>query len=533
MEPHVHSESTAQWGRGRMAAHLQATHGMQVPMAWDNGKLHQVHLDAHQAAKRATSTQPEAEEAVPVPRHSHGDIARLHDTAPRSAVIAHLMEVHGLTPDEMSDEIYSQHARAHLTQPTQAKEADMTQTPPAPVPADADDGPRKLYEASDKAWNVSWDDLDQEARDTWRAEDARQTLVTAVVPGSAGYERRKRPVGSVPSREHGDQHAERRIMVDRFTAAMAGLDFERDWAADDGIGANARGALRITFQRAAEQLLYTLERGGLLPFGPLTEAEQANLERLEEEIRSARAVAETEREAGAEARRQMGEQQRSMQDMARALASAEAERDGLLSQMSIDQREHGASLDAVQRALDVARAERDDLARRNAELEAEVQRVGTGNQRNVGSIDALEEQLAEVTDERDRAQQRLMEKLTEVGRMRDERDEARRVLDNTVRRLAERTAVLDTGRSQLTAWITELQQLTPDPTWHEIQASQVAERLGKILGGVASVSTGSDQGGDVPVTPLMSLAEIAERLEGVREEDDLAWARKFAEGGEA
>lgn len=57
MSDHVHPDSTIHWGRVLMTHHLAKEHGMTVPMTWDNGMLHQKHLEAHTQTEEQPMTQ--------------------------------------------------------------------------------------------------------------------------------------------------------------------------------------------------------------------------------------------------------------------------------------------------------------------------------------------------------------------------------------------------------------------------------------------------------------------------------------------
>jgi hypothetical protein len=490
MRPHVHDESESasggdhlhRWDVTRMRKHLRNVHDIQIPMFWDIGRLHQAHLEDHHTIPGWT--QP----------------------------------------------------------PAKAKEAPMTQTDTT-RPADADDGPRKLYEADKYSDAPGWDDVDQEERDFWRAEYAKKQLADATAP-------RPIPRQHTPEAKTEERHADHRIMVDRVTAVMAGLDFDREWAADDGIGPNARGALRVTFQRAAEQTLAWLERGGLAVIPGYLELLN---ERVLQERDEARRQAALEKEAGAEARRQMGEQQRAMQEMAEAremaesiqheleevnesfrsrvvglearLAESEQRRQGLFQEMGEIRRQ----LDEKHQALEQAALAYDRMNRQRVVTEQELREQLEEAQREVTAARRLQleaqDERDEARDERDRAQQQLMEKLTEAGALREEWDQARKVLDKTVRRLAERTQALDEGRGKLQQLITSLR----DTGW---EGSTVFQRLEAILDEPVSTVTEASQ---APVEPT------EEHRENMREDiaellrfgaDDLAWARRFAEGGE-
>lgn len=544
MGAHVHDGSISGWGWGRIAPHLAEEHGIQVPMIWTLGQAHEAHLKAHIA--------PQAEEAPMTQTTPHEHTAAEHrGDGPELA--QHLGKDHGYHSSNDLENFVVTHRKLHA-------EADSVMRP-----SDADDGPRKLYEESDERKNlgVTWNGLGQESRDFWRAEYAKKQLTAAVEqvgsrmgePDEAArvlwatetgrpeaswsdvshdvrehYRRkiRQRQIGyGAASREHEERHANRRIMVDRFTAAMAGLNFDQDWAADDGIGPNARGALRLTFQRAAEQLLYTLERGGLLPYGPLDDGEQEAFTRLMDEKNAAvRARIDAERHVG-DLRAQMAGQQRSLQEMAgvqadldRQLQMALSQKDGLFSEMG-----------EIRQQLEKAVRDRTETGVAFDRMNA--QRVATEQE--------LREKLAEATDERDRAQQALMAKLTEVAALREERDTLQQGLvhmtaerDGLARKLHGRTQALDEGRAKLRALVKELR----DTGWEQ---SSVFQRLTEILIPVGQAVTEMVEDESVSTVTEASQAPgpvvVHGDTAGIRHvevgEDNLLWARRFAEGGDA
>lgn len=571
---HFHDhDGVSTWGADMMRTHLRVDHDLTPPMSWETGRLHQAHLEAHQgAAAPATEKkceayygvgdgtaatcqrpaghpeisedgighspfpiriQPKAEEA-PMQIHDHDVMP-----ARSPALYRHLREKHGISlgsGDETRDNPVQIHGRAHGV---------SREMPTPDRPADADDGPRKLYAAANYSGALGWNEVGPKERDLWRVKYAKQQLAGAVnrttlrEQDSEWDARQQEAVDDADealAEEDVKAQGQHQIMVDRVICAMTGVHFDT-WVLDENL--NLRGALRGTHGKLAEGVLYNLERGGLMPFGPLTAIEQGALNQLREERRTA----QTERDAAlgeaGEARRQMAEQQRALQEMAEAQAGSEALvhdleqiSNGLREQLAIDQREHGASLDAVQRRLeeseqrrqglfqemgeirrqlDEAVAERDLLRQDKARLKADLEQMATGNQRNIAAIDALEADLADARDERDRAQQALMAKLTEAAELREERDRIRRDLGGLI-------AVL-----RSTGW----------------KGSTVFQRLEKILAGPVSTVTGASQApaeqptlirGDTSGIRHITLEEARAEDEG---EDDLSWARRFAEGGDA
>lgn len=557
MGAHVHDESESasggdhlhRWAAPRMARHLREVHGLTPPMSWDIGRLHQAHLEDHQRGIgfAVPPTDPfadaEAEEApmTQTPHmHAPGD-PKVIQRGP--ALSRHLGEKHGIHNSNELADMRTLHIDAHREMQTASGELEY----PADHPAAAADQPIPGVQAPSpaavermEAGLYEGTPLEADARALWAQETGRPVDAWEGTSRDVRehYRRkvRQRQIGyGAASAEHAERQEDYAVIRDRIIAAMAGVDFDRDWAADSGMGPNARGAIRKAYGEAAEKTMTWLERGGLA-------AIPGYLDLLNERVRR-------ERDEAVRDRTQTG-----------------VELDRLREQMGIDQRDHGASLDAVQRQLEESErrrhglfaemeqirqrlamtqtastnlqeqlagatkaykalaarrnevleqlgevaGERDDLARRNEELEAEVQRVATGSQRNVGSIDALEEELADARDEREHAQQALMAKLGEAGQLREERD-------SLARKLAARTQALDTGRGKLRTLVYEL----GDSGW---KGSTVYRRLAEIL--AESVSTVTE------ASPVPAEPTDQPPLEAEIYQDDLLWARRFAAGGE-
>lgn len=153
----------------------------------------------------------------------------------------------------------------------------------------------------------------------------------------------------------------------------------------------------------------------------------------------------------------------------------------------------------------------------------------------VSTADDLRVQLRLLTEERDRLDRQLQMALSlkdqavealsmtqtastnlqqQVRALQEANDRQVHAITALERRLEARTAALEEGRRKLLSLINELKTTG----W---EGSVIFQRLVGIVGG--DVSTG-----DVPVTR----EEIATRLAGVREEDNLDWARKYAAGGQ-
>lgn len=291
MKPHVHDESESasggdhlhRWNLTRMARHLRDVHGMTVPMFWDLGRAHQAHLESHQT--------PTPEEApVPEPHDHGGSVADWHSNTDRRSVAYHLNEVHGLETDDIDvREIYGQHSALHGPEPKpepkseaarhyhqhgmaemhrQGSEAmrfhlradhgmargpaNFAEAHEAAHAGHIEQQAIELYVDSADGSQPDWDDLGAEERDRFReiASDKLSPQETAELLGVINKAIHPEPV--------------RQILVDRLICAMAGVDFDRDWAADDGLGQAGRYAMRAPYQAPAERLLAWMERGGAM-----------------------------------------------------------------------------------------------------------------------------------------------------------------------------------------------------------------------------------------------------------------------------
>lgn len=417
MSDHVHERSPRDLSTAAMRRHLRIEHGLGTPMTWDDDKLHEAHLKAHQTPEEA----PVAEHP-----HEHGDIARFHETTDRRSVAYHLDEAHNI-PREAIDarEIYSQHASLH--------------------PMKSETEVRTFIG-------------DQEITD----------LVAVDTPRKAT----------------GDEQ----VMRDRLICAMAGVDFDRDWAADSGMGPSGRDALRQAYRSPANRLLDWIQRGGILEIEPVRQ-----LARDYDEARGALQQTTEERDTVIEQLAVTGRQ----------LTEAKAERNLL--------REDKARLKA---GLEESERRRTGLFEELGEVRAELEQCANGRQRNIGAIDALEAELEET-------RQRLGAALEAGSILERQRDEAQaelaelkgrwdRVVPHLEARLIGRTQALANGQAALGELLSDLKR----DGWDE---STVFQRLELILKGVVP---------HAPVDPAITIprldfATTGELIEETRRRIDL------------
>jgi len=382
MRQHVHDESESasggdhlyRWGADRMRRHLRDVHEMTIPMSWDLGRLHQAHLESHQA--------PEIEEtSVPdLPDHSHGDLARWHDTTPDAVLAGHLRQDHGIDTGTTSS-WHGLHARAHAHGDAAARQLAQEEAEPQARTVRHNHGSvadwhsnadrRTLAYHLNEAHGLATSDID--VREVYAQHIALHSAAPSTDPEDA-------------AEEEVQADGQRRILVDRIIAAMAGVDFDRDWAADDGLGRAGRYALRAPYQAPAERLLEWLRRGGLAAIpGYLDLLNQEAVEERDAALAAGRASEDKVRELVTQAR----EAQRAMQEQAQAVGEAES----LVH----------------------------DLEEINNQLRSD---------------------LADARDERDRAQQALMAKLTEAGELREQRDTFQSANSEQARMIHEKNAQL-------------------------------------------------------------------------------------------
>src|SRR3954467_5049023 len=297
MGVHVHDpfqdEHIERWGAERMRRHLRDVHEMgQLPMAWDIGRLHQAHLDAHQAVKRAASPEPEAEDPqvcgafYGLGGGLAGQCARPVNHPPISVDgIGHNQQpipiqttACGVVSDDYPTELICEYPAGHGPvhpnddpdeEPmdhgapskggwfnifTTAEEAPMAQTTPHEHTAAEHRGGPELAQHLGKIHGYhSSNDLEDFGVTHRRLHAEQRTTL-----------REQDPEWDARQQESVRQDEDRRVTVDRIICTLAGLDFDSDWAADSGIGPNARGAVRKVYVEQAEKLLTWLERGGAM-----------------------------------------------------------------------------------------------------------------------------------------------------------------------------------------------------------------------------------------------------------------------------
>ncbi|HEX8321665.1 MAG TPA: hypothetical protein VF632_25010 [Longimicrobium sp.] len=295
----------ANWGWGQMVRHLKDEHGTDIPMFWSLSDAHLAHLKAHQSAT------PEETPMLPIPHeHNHG-LTDFHADRSATVLAGHLETDHGIDTVGLDhNAMKNAHVFSHQENP---QVSDVSTTPETRV---------KLRD-QDPEWSAA------------QAEDERQHEIDAVY-------------------------------LDRVVCAMTGLDFDRDWAADDGIGPSGRGAMRRVYTEPAKRLMAALSQGDLIGLLDTTvkrwlaERDRA-LDQLDE--------AQVKR---SEALRGQHEQQRALEEMAGALTRAEAERDE-----AIDVRDRAqAAMAAKYSEAAQLRDERDEARRMFSHLQAEHSDLG-------------------------------------------------------------------------------------------------------------------------------------------------------------
>lgn len=542
MGAHVHDpfqdEHIDRWGAERMRRHLRDVHEMsQLPMAWDIGRLHQAHLDAHQAVKRA-APEPEAEDPqicgafyglggglagqcarpvnhppisvdgighnqAPIPIKSTAEEAPMTQTTPHEHTAAehrgdgpelaqHLGKAHGYHSSNDLEDFTLTHRRLHAEA---ARPAD-------PAPEDdklSDEEKIELLAATSFAIREGgdWDDVGQETRDFYR-DQARVNLAAVIEAKQAGAVAELRKSHVV----HAERQEARQITVDRIICTLAGLDFDRDWAADSGMGPNARGAIRKVYAEQAEKMLTWLERGGAMALpgyasiGTDLDREQAlvtDLEQINNTLREQLATTGRQLQTAlsqkdglfsemGELRQELAREKEHSAGLALQARQLVEDRAAALQQLEIDRREHGASLDAVQRQLEEVNA-------RAGELSTQVDLLS-------GDLEAVTAERDEARDERDRAQQAAMKKYGEAGEM----------------------------RQKLADLVAELKE----SGWG---GSSVFQKLVQIVSsGVSTVTEASP----APVEQPVLLHGDTSGIRHVEPTDDnLLWAQQFIAGGEA
>lgn len=218
-------------------------------------------------------------------------------------------------------------------------------------------------EAYDRRNPDGWDTLAEETKGYWRRQaqiKADKERQAEIGYGAAGAERQERD-------------GERQILIDRLICAMAGISFDSVWVRDESL--SLRGAMRATYGQQAGRLMAWLERGGAMALpayaslGEDLEKERAlvvDMENTNNQLREQLATTGRQLQTALAQKDALFEEMGMLRQKYDAqLAEAEdvrarahqalmqklAEASALRDQLAIDQREHGKSLDAVQRQL--------------------------------------------------------------------------------------------------------------------------------------------------------------------------------------
>jgi hypothetical protein len=188
MTQHTHdaAEGVHAWSRNNLARHLSREHGLLVPMAWDLGRTHQAHLDAH--------TTPEAPEEAPMPlptsetkpheheiglTNFHARAEEVHGPAAKSFLAAHLNLMHGVggLRGLSLDELKTLHLRLHEARGESAHDRLVREGRVTGDTVTTEDARLEEWVEEVQAWyeadpyegsDASWNDLGQETRDYYR-----------------------------------------------------------------------------------------------------------------------------------------------------------------------------------------------------------------------------------------------------------------------------------------------------------------------------------------------------------------------------
>ena len=332
-------------------------------------------------------------------------------------------------------QMHEAHLKAHQTEVPQEE----------PVPAMPADRIEKEAEAAFLTAfpGGDWNDLGQESRDRWR-DEVRERYDEKV------------PLLPAEDAEDAEQwERDRSILVDRMICAMAGFDFDRQWAADGGIGPDGRGAMRKAYRAQADMLLTWLERGGVT-FLPSWTA-------MAEELAEAR---RDRAETGAAFDRMNDQRTRTEAELQERLAMTQTASTNLQQQVRALQERRDEALERLgevagerDRAVEAGRileAQRDDLLRdvtalrvshdEMIALEVACEKRGGYPRGLVGdtlnNLQSRAEAAEQALEERDILRGQLIHMAAER--------------DGLARKLHKRTQVLDEGRSRLREIVSEM-----------------------------------------------------------------------------
>lgn len=354
---------------------------------------------------------------------------------------------------------------------------------------------------------------------------------------------------------------QRQIKVDRLICAMAGIDFDHNWVADEAL--HMRGAMRTAYGQQAKLLLAWLTRGGV----QYVWSDSQELHQLRQQLVDAERKRHNVMDLNTQLRDNAREQQRALQEMAQAQAESESlvtELEGINNRLRGElarEKEHSAGLALQARTLVEDRAQ---ALQRATELETQ--------------LSLLSDDLEEITRERDTAQETAEAAARSYEAMKARRDETLQVLRETAGerdRTQQSLMRLFTGRGSLRALVALLEK-------HGWEDSSVFQRLREILAQMDDLSEPVSTVTDASLAPEFDVAPVEgccldddrrlrhdpegcaqaqaadQHRENMREDigellhragqkeadqldalaqgqlmDDLTWARRFAAGGEA
>jgi hypothetical protein len=373
---HIHdpSQKIETWGLNGMKAHLERHHpDVSIPMRWGVAELHQAHLKAHQQA--AEGLHQAVRDRL---SQLDTECGAYYGVGDGTSAICRRPAGH---PEVGEDGI------GHSPQPIPVRPPEEAPMPESSTDDDLEAHAKALYESefpSAKEGLGSWNGIGQETRDFYRAKaKAEQTVSTTPAHGETGIQR------ATSEKANG-------ILRDRIVAAMAGLDFDQQWAHDRGIGPAGRGAVRKAYGQSAERLLTWLERGGALHL-PTVASLAADLDREQARVKDMERANDSLREQLRMAQEANERQVKMITTLEEQLAPMLRERDEMRAQLATDQREQGVSLDAVQRRLEEVTREWDRLRMDKARLKTDLEQSQRQRQGLFEEMGELRRQLEAVS----------------------------------------------------------------------------------------------------------------------------------------
>jgi hypothetical protein len=249
------------------------------------------------------------------------------------------------------------------------------------------------------------------------------------------------------------EEGQHRILLDRMIAALSDIDFDHAWVKDES--RTMRGVMRALHDKHVGRLLAWLERGGAL--------EIPQVRSLADDLEREKALVLDMETTNSSLWAQLRLAQEANQRQVRTITELE-------EQLATDQREQGRSLDAAQRALEEAVAERDLLRGDKARLKADLEEIIASRDQALEAVMGAQTKAADLRSQLEESERRRQGMFEEMGELRLQLDTATTTRD----RAMEAGWILERQRNEAIAEAQRLERLEEE---RQVQHAEVLKQL--------------------------------------------------------